>query len=183
MKTNEIVTNECFVDNINNFQTNCMNEQIELSIEEEENTEVYKVLNALTTEKTKTLCNYIDQWAKFLIQQESDENIQHCDSGISKYSIIPLERIIDLFNIPKLHETYRQVKPESLYVLLVESDLVIDYTYQVLGVLIEKSETELRKRNVGKLKNLLRSVGLKLSYKNSLVSFKVRDEVPDMKWY
>lgn len=131
--------------------------------DEEEETELDRVImDELTSDRTRSLCNIIYRWILSLIGPESN-------------GLLSMDRILDFLDIPQLHEMHQQENPKNLYLLLVECGLDIAYTYEVLGILIERSNDDLRKENVKKINALLRKARLKLSCKNSSVSFALID--------
>lgn len=131
--------------------------------DEEEETELDRVImDELTSDRTRSLCNIIYRWILSLIGPESN-------------GLLSMNRILDFLDIPQLHEMHQQENPKNLYLLLVECGLDIAYTYEVLGILIERSNDDLRKENVKKINALLRKARLKLSCKNSSVSFALID--------
>lgn len=131
--------------------------------DEEEETELDRVImDELTSDRTRSLCNIIYRWILSLIGPESN-------------GLLSMDRILDFLDIPQLHEMHQQENPKKLYLLLVECGLDIAYTYEVLGILIERSNDDLRKENVKKINALLRKARLKLSCKNSSVSFALID--------
>lgn len=151
------VSNDLQVDYPYNRFTNLWDE------DEEEETELDRVImDELTSDRTRSLCNIIYRWILSLIGPESN-------------GLLSMDRILDFLDIPQLHEMHQQENPKNLYLLLVECGLDIAYTYEVLGILIERSNDDLRKENVKKINALLRKARLKLSCKNSSVSFALID--------
>lgn len=140
--------------------------------EEEKSDLELALLEALATpQQHARFYGVIYKWITCLIKTKRHDNGEVYSLSDCDCSRISMCDILDFLNIPELFEAYQEHRPNSILELLVECDLTVMYTCDVITILINKSDDELRKEYIIKINTLIRKEGVKILYKNSVTSF------------